>query len=123
MLSAELAVLAYLLFWPVFIDPVAWQPAANPRMAPNDRLIGVWSLPDVGPGPESVAIGRDGRLYTGLQDGRVVRLFANGSLGILPGRGVGIIGAWFAAGIWRIGSDFATVARRVVATQANPVCL
>jgi sugar lactone lactonase YvrE len=36
-------------------------------------------LPDVGPGPESVAIGPDGRLYTGLQDGRVVRMLANGT--------------------------------------------
>lgn len=71
--------LAYLLFWPVPIDPVAWQPAATPRMAPNDRLSGIRSLPDVGPGPESVAIGPDGRLYTGLQDGRVVRMFADGS--------------------------------------------
>ena len=48
-------------------------------MAPNDRLSGIRSLPDVGPGPESVAIGPDGRLYTGLQDGRVVRMLADGS--------------------------------------------
>ena len=36
--------LAYLLFWPVPIDPVVWQPATNPRMAPNDRLSGIQSL-------------------------------------------------------------------------------
>jgi sugar lactone lactonase YvrE len=71
--------LAYLLFWPVPIDPVVWQPATNPRTAPNDRLSGVRSLPDVGPGPESVAIGPDGCLYTGLQDGRVVRMLADGT--------------------------------------------
>ena len=71
--------LAYLLFWPVPIDPVAWQPATNPRTVPNDRLSGVRSLPEVGSGPESVAIGPDGRLYTGLQDGRVVRMLADGS--------------------------------------------
>jgi sugar lactone lactonase YvrE len=71
--------LAYFLFWPVPIDPVAWQPAANPRMAPNDRLSGIRSLPQVGPGPESVAVGPDGRLYTGLQDGRVVRMGTDGA--------------------------------------------
>ena len=71
--------LAYLLFWPVPIDPVVWQPATNPRIAPNDRLSGIRTLPYVGPGPESVAVGPDGHLYTGLQDGRVVRMLADGS--------------------------------------------
>jgi sugar lactone lactonase YvrE len=71
--------LAYILSWPVPIDPVAWQPTTNPPTVPHDRLSGVRSLPDVGQGPESVAIGPDGRLYTGLQDGRVVRMLANGS--------------------------------------------
>src|SRR5260370_33968508 len=69
--------LAYLLFWPVPIDPVACQPATNPRMAPSDRLSGIRSLPDVGPGPESVAVGPGGRLYTGLQDGRARRMRPN----------------------------------------------
>jgi sugar lactone lactonase YvrE len=83
LLSIALAILSYVLFWPVPIDPVVWQPATNPRMsgpyAPNHRLSGMRSLPDVGAGPESVAIDRDGRLYTGLQDGRVVRMLANGN--------------------------------------------
>jgi sugar lactone lactonase YvrE len=82
-IGLALVILAYLFFWPVPIDPVVWQPAANPGMsgpyAPNDRLSGVHLLPNVGPGPESVAIDRDGRLYTGLQDGRVVRMLADGS--------------------------------------------
>ena len=71
-------VLGYLFFWPVPIEPVVWQPATNPRTVPNGSLSGVQNLPDVGPGPESVAIGPDGRLYTGLQDGRVVRMRADG---------------------------------------------
>src|SRR5260370_40109640 len=73
--------LAYLLFCPVPIDPVAWQPPTNPRMAPSDRLSGIRSLPDVGPGPESVAVGPGGRLYTGVQDGRGIRMLANGAGG------------------------------------------
>jgi sugar lactone lactonase YvrE len=77
-LSLALVILMYFLFWPVPIDPVAWRPATNPRTAPNDGLSGIRTLPDVGPGPESIAIGPDGRLYTGLQDGRVVRMLANG---------------------------------------------
>jgi hypothetical protein len=83
LIALALVIVAYLLFWPVPIDPVVWQPAANPGMsgpyAPNDRLSGMRRLPDVGPGPESVAIDRDGRVYTGLQDGRVVRMLADGS--------------------------------------------
>src|SRR5260370_38271380 len=80
-LSLALVILMYLLFWPVPIDPLVWRPATNPRMAPNGGLSGIRTLPDVGPGPESIAIGPDGRLYTGLQDGRVVRLLANGGGG------------------------------------------
>jgi Adipocyte plasma membrane-associated protein-like, N-terminal/Strictosidine synthase len=71
--------LAYFLFWPVPIDPVVWQPAQNLGMAPNDRLRAIRTLPDVGLGPESVAIGPDTSLYTGLQDGRVIRMLADGS--------------------------------------------
>ena len=47
--------------------------------APNARLSGMRSLPEVGPGPEAVAASPDNRLYTGLQDGRVVRMFPDGS--------------------------------------------
>jgi len=83
LLSVALALLAYFLFWPVPIDPVPWQPPANPGMtgpyASNRRLSGIRSLPEAGPGPESVALGSDGLLYTGLQDGRVVRMRPDGS--------------------------------------------
>ena len=72
------AVAAYFAFWPVPIVPVAWHPPPNPgRTGPfagNDRLRGVQQLPVPGPGPEDVTLGPGGWLYTGLEDGRIVRL-------------------------------------------------
>ncbi len=74
------AVLA-LLFWPVPIDPIAWTPGPNPAgtapFLPNNDLAGV-ELLEVGPGPESVALAPDGTLVTGLEDGRVMRVFPDG---------------------------------------------
>ncbi len=73
---------AYLLLWPVPIDPIAWTPPPNPGFtgpyAPNDALATAEVLP-VGPAPEDVAVGPDGFAYTGLLDGRIVRLDANGT--------------------------------------------
>src|ERR1039457_443527 len=83
LIGLALVILAYFLFWPVPVDPIVWQPAKNPGMsgpyAPNDGLGRMRLLRDAGPGPESVAVDRDGRVYTGLQDGRVVRMLADGS--------------------------------------------
>src|SRR5512133_3649064 len=71
------ALAAYFCLWPVPIDPVAWQAPANPGAtgpyARNDRLRGVEALA-AGPGPEDVAMGSGGAPYTGLQDGRIVRI-------------------------------------------------
>lgn len=68
----------YLLGWPVAIDPVAWQPAPNPGLtgpfAQSQPFTGLRRLvPDLGEGPEAVTHGPDGFLYTGLQDGRIMR--------------------------------------------------
>ena len=76
---AALAGLGYLLLWPVPIDPVAWDPPAAPPLhggphAPNERLAAVERLVEgLGEGPEDIALGPDGMLYTGLADGRIVR--------------------------------------------------
>lgn len=69
---------AYLLFWPIPIDPVRWEPSPHPGMtgvfAPNERLSRVRHVArNIGQGPEDVAKGPDGLFYTGLQDGRIVR--------------------------------------------------
>jgi sugar lactone lactonase YvrE len=77
---------AYLLGWPVAIDPVAWQPASDPWLtgpfAGSQPFTGLQQpIPDLGEGPEAVAHGPDGFLYTGLQDGRIVRFRPDGEGG------------------------------------------
>jgi len=78
------ALAGYLAFWPVPIEPVAWQAPpsagyAGPHAA-NARLgaVHVVSLaPEIG--PEHIDFGPDGKLYTGLLSGAVLRMNADGS--------------------------------------------
>ncbi len=77
--AVVLATAAYLTWWPVPITPVAWEPPAAPDLAGpyalNDALTrGERLLEDAGVGPEDVAFDAEGRLYTGLEDGRIARL-------------------------------------------------
>lgn len=75
------AVGVYLAAWPVPIDPEAWTPGLNTgltgRFAPTGDFAGEVVLP-VGKAPEDVAVGPDGRVWTGLQDGRIMRWDADG---------------------------------------------
>lgn len=81
---AALVVVAvlYLLLWPVPISPVAWiPPAAPPLVGPyeqNSKLARVEKLgivpPAKGFAPEDVALDAEGRVFTGLDDGRIMRL-------------------------------------------------
>jgi sugar lactone lactonase YvrE len=72
----------YLLFWPVPVDTAAWQPPTAPKLAgvyeSNTRLAETVSLPAGGHAPEGVAVDAEGRIYTGLADGRIVRLQPDG---------------------------------------------
>lgn len=83
-LLALLGVLVlYLLLWPVPIDPAAWTPPEAPKLegafAVNNRLSAVEKLPKSdGHKPEGLAIDHEGRIYSGLEDGRVVRWQADG---------------------------------------------
>jgi sugar lactone lactonase YvrE len=78
------ALLGYLLFWPVPIEPVAWQaPASAGYSGPhavNERLSEV-QVVSVAPeiGPEHIDIGPDGRLYTAVLSGAVLRMNPDGS--------------------------------------------
>lgn len=78
------ATLLYLLFWPVPISPAAWTPPTAPPLTgqyqQNSRLANTERL-SVGTGfaPEDVAIDAEGRIYTGFDDGRIVRLQPDGT--------------------------------------------
>lgn len=76
--------LGYLLFWPVPIAAVAWDAptftgygGAHPR---NDRLARL-RLVSVAPevGPEHIVFGPDGKLYTGVLSGKVLRMNLDGT--------------------------------------------
>lgn len=75
-----LAGLAYLLLWPVPIDPQAWEAPENPGLhgvyAPNDRLAGLELVPVNGhAGPEGFAVHPDdGTLYTITNDAMLHRI-------------------------------------------------
>jgi sugar lactone lactonase YvrE len=77
-------VVLYLLFWPVPISPQAWTPPSAPALdgqyQQNSLLAGVERL-SLGPGnaPEDVALDRENRIYAGLDDGRIMRLQADGT--------------------------------------------
>jgi len=73
------ALVAYLALWPVPIAPVAWAPPQAPELngpyAVNDALAkGTHLLEGIGRGPEDVAFDTLGRLYTGFEGGKIVRL-------------------------------------------------
>lgn len=78
-----LGVFAYLFFWPVAVEPKAWQAPSIPKLegqyTSNDLLENVRRLAlKVGVGPESIAIDAQGFIYTGYEDGRIVRFDLQG---------------------------------------------
>lgn len=84
LLVLVLLILLYFLFWPVTVETVAWTPPEPPVMdgdyAPNTYLSEVERLAVTdGRGPEDVAVDADGRIYGGLEDGRIIRMAPDGS--------------------------------------------
>lgn len=81
------ALTLYLAFWPVPVEPLAWQAPPNAGytgdFAPNKRLAGLeatsllaaGSAADVA-GPEDIAVDADGRVYTGTAGGQILRFAA-----------------------------------------------
>ena len=80
-------IVLYLLFWPVAISPQSWTPPVAPTLTgqyqQNSRLSGVERLSIVEGGtgfaPEDVALDTQGRIYAGIDDGRIMRLQADGT--------------------------------------------
>jgi len=81
---AVLAGAAYLAWWPVPIDPVAWSAPTAPGYqgvhAPNQRLAGLRMIDLKGEvGPEHIALGKDGKLYTTVLSGNILRMNPDGT--------------------------------------------
>ena len=86
LLPLILLLLLYFLFWPVPIDPAAWQAPKPPPLSgvfsSNSYLTQVNLLAKgAGHGPEDVAIDSQGRIYAGMESGRIMRFQADGSQG------------------------------------------
>lgn len=88
MFTASVVVLLLALFIVALtvsdVEPVVFEPAPNPGLTGaferNERLAAVDRLlAGVGAGPEDIAPGPNGWLYTGYRDGRIVRFRPDGS--------------------------------------------
>ncbi|WP_259753724.1 SMP-30/gluconolactonase/LRE family protein [Pseudomonas sp. GCEP-101] len=77
------ALAVYLALTPSPIDPLAWTPPKAPAMTgvlePNDTLMKAELLAQGQiVGPEDTAVDSQGRVFAGLDDGRIVRIGAEG---------------------------------------------
>jgi sugar lactone lactonase YvrE len=75
--AVVLALVAYLLLWPVAVDPVKWSAPRNEGytgdFVPNDAMAGVSRIPLLNySGPEDAAIGPDGRVFMASHEGAIV---------------------------------------------------
>ena len=80
LLIGLIVLIAYLCFWPVEIDPVAWHPPQAPSLEEgpyqkNDKLAAMnrHLVSEFGEGPEDLAIDSLGNVYTGLTNGKIIR--------------------------------------------------
>ena len=76
--------IGYLLTWPVPIAPVSWSAPKAPGYqgphAVNDKLTQLNMIELKGEeGPEHIAVGPDGKLYTTVASGKIIRMNADGS--------------------------------------------
>lgn len=74
----------YLLFYPLPFEPVAFTPPPNPGFTgvfqKNENLVQSQTLlKGMGIGPEAIVQGPDSMLYSGLQDGRIIKFSKDGT--------------------------------------------
>jgi len=74
----------YCLFWPVPINPVAWDAPPNPGYTgafARNRRLAVFERVPIGDlhGPEAMAVDRGGYLYAATEEGWIVRLDPDGA--------------------------------------------
>jgi sugar lactone lactonase YvrE len=74
----------YLLFWPVPIKPVSWDAPMPPGyVGPHEvnTKLAALKMIDLGneEGPEHIFIGKDGKLYTTVASGNILRMNPDGS--------------------------------------------
>jgi len=104
--------LLYFSFWPVPVDPVAWDAPIDKGLVDpfesNDRL-GVAKAMDLGDhyGPEDIARGFQGLLYSGTKDGKVISFQADGgNVQIFADTGGRPLGIEFAGGFLYVANSF-----------------
>ena len=109
--------LAYLTFWPVPIDPAVWTAPVDRGLvdpfAKNDRLSAAKAI-QLGEfhGPEDVALGFDGLLYSGTEDGNIISFHSDGSeLQVFADVGGRPLGIDFAGGFLYVANSFAGLQR------------
>ena len=106
-----LALAAYLTLWPVPIEPVAYALQPSPGYigphAANNKLAKLQHIDLKGEhGPEHVAVGRDGKVYTAVASGNILRMNPDGSgLEVFARPGGRILGFAFDAAGNLIGAD------------------
>ncbi len=78
-----IVLVAYLVAWPVPINPAAWTPPVAPELtgvyAQNSELARIERLKIDGFAPEDVAIDAQDRIYCGAVDGRIFRFQPDGT--------------------------------------------
>ena len=70
--------LGYLACAPVDAEPAAWDPPVAAPLGDPTAAAVTLHLEGVGVGPEDVAVDEAGRVYTGYEDGRIVRFTPGG---------------------------------------------